>query len=213
MNPSGVGLGLNVAHNLVELLSPGREQEIRVTSIPNQGLIFTFFLENKEISLEKGLNHLIACEITDEEISQSKLPSVIEDSETPCFCSKVLIVDDNLFNIMALETILDFLKIKWDSAYSGFDAIEKLLDRQRNTCCQECKQFLVTFMDQEMPQMSEADTMREIKRLQVNIRLIGWIAHKAKEEVDKFLASGLGLCIYKPVSIAMTKDTLEGSLN
>ncbi|RZJ50362.1 MAG: response regulator [Chryseobacterium sp.] len=56
--------------------------------------------------------------------------------------------------------------------------------------------------------------MREIKRLQSEklipeIKIIGCTAHKGKEEVDKFLASGLDHCIYKPVSIVMIKDTLK----
>jgi len=49
INPAGVGLGLNIAYNLAELLGPAGHNEIKVTSIPNQGSTFSFIVENKEI--------------------------------------------------------------------------------------------------------------------------------------------------------------------
>jgi len=74
MNPTGVGLGLNIASNLKELLASEREQGIRVTSVPNQGSIFTFFLENKEMDheetpKEKGLSH---SRVSDEYVEEPK---------------------------------------------------------------------------------------------------------------------------------------------
>jgi len=79
--------------------------------------------------------------------------------------SKILIVDDNPFNIMALETILESLEVKCDSVKSGSVALEKLRNCQTNQCRnKECKAYSVVFMDQEMPEMSGADTVREIRR-------------------------------------------------
>ncbi len=116
---------------------------------------------------------------------------------------------------MAFETILRNLEIKCDSVYSGKAAIQKLLDRK--TCAsRDCKSYSVVFMDQEMPEMSGSETMTEIKRLQKEslvpdgIKFIGCTAHKAKEEVDRFLESGLDSCIHKPISIKMIKETLKG---
>ena len=237
MNPTGVGLGLNIASNLTELLAPQEQPGIRVVSVPNQGSTFSFLLENKDkIEHDYDVNNK-SCEIADElvEIIQPKsfeklktLPSstsVVEKQESQseffvnaCSCPKVLIVDDNSFNTMALETILNSLEIKCESVYNGSDCIKKLLGHQGNTCgSKECQAYSVVFMDQEMPEMSGADTVREIRRLQSEsmvseMKVIGCTAHKVKEEVDRFLASGLDLCIYKPVSIALIKETLKGSL-
>jgi hypothetical protein len=36
-----------------------------------------------------------------------------------CMCSKVLIADDEQFNVTVLEGLLDFYDIKCDSAYNG----------------------------------------------------------------------------------------------
>jgi len=47
MNPSGVGLGLNIAYKLVQFLAPINHQNIQVISIPNKGLTLSFILESK----------------------------------------------------------------------------------------------------------------------------------------------------------------------
>jgi len=52
LNPSGVGLGLNIAYNLAELLGPKENNKIEVTSIPNYGSVFSFIIENKEVGLQ-----------------------------------------------------------------------------------------------------------------------------------------------------------------
>ncbi len=51
INPAGVGLGLNIAYNLAELLGPKNHNEIQVRSVPNQGSTFSFVIENKEAGL------------------------------------------------------------------------------------------------------------------------------------------------------------------
>jgi len=230
MNPHGVGLGLNIASNLVQLLAPEGHKKINIISTPGQGSSFAFVLENKLLqhSLFDATEELISIlqpkifekikTLSSLHSLSSKTGSTESSSQSimdPCSCSKVLIVDDNPFNTMALETILRSIKIKCDSVYSGFCALEKLLSRKINSCGDNCKPYSVIFIDQEMPGMSGADTVKEIKKLQgedkvsLGMRIIGCTTHKVKEEVDRFLASGLEACIFKPVSIAMIKDTLK----
>jgi len=230
MNPHGVGLGLNVASNLVQLLSPKGQEKIDVISLPGHGSTFSFVLEDKSLEL-KEIASLDRSDST-EEMSFVAQPKIFEKTHTLksllirsiksfqavkdlCSCPKVLIVDDNPFNTMALETILRSLQIKCDSVYSGPCALQKLLSRRTNPCCENCEPYSAIFMDQEMPGMNGADTVREIKKLQEEsklsseMRIIGCTAHKAKEEVHRFLASGLETCIFKPVSIGIIKHTLK----
>ena len=235
MNPHGVGLGLNIASNLVQLLAPQSHKEINVVSTPEQGSTFTFVLENKLDNLERS-DHHNSYEVA-EEPSFFAQPRVFQKKQivtsSPCSssskiekfgpeflvnlcsCPKVLIVDDNPFNILALETILRSLQIKFDSVFNGKSALQKLLSHKNKTCGKDCKSYSVVFMDQEMPEMSGAETVREIKKLQgqnmvsSDIRIIGCTAHKGKEEIERFLAVGLENCIFKPVSITMIKDALK----
>jgi len=235
----GAGLGLNITSHLVELLAPKGHKNLIINSVQNEGSIFSFILEDKENTLPEkddgggssdsdGVAEELADAIHPSRIqtfaSSNSLPLATRKSESdtfiirnPCSCPKVLIVDDNPFNIMALETILNSLEIKSDSVYSGSAALKKLVESQAKNCGhKDCKQYSVIFMDQEMPEMNGADTVREIRRLQkeekisAGIRIIGCTAHKAKEEVDRFFAAGLESCIFKPVSIVMVRDILKG---
>jgi len=238
MNPTGVGLGLNITSNLVNLLAPKGQKGIKVLSEPGQGSVFTFVLENQEnvsvIELptqkEEKLNNSDSCDITHElhepmkpiVTPLQKIGSFVQSAEKSeaeilfkkCSCPKILIVDDNPFNTMAFETILGSLEIHCHTVYRGSACLRNLLDRQSKVCGESCKPYAVIFMDQEMPEMTGSETVREIKRLQgegllPEMRLIGCTAHKSKEEVEKFMNAGLDQCIHKPISTVMIKDILK----
>jgi len=75
----------------------------------------------------------------------------------------------------------------------------------------ELYSILSDIYDQEMPEMTGTETVREIRKLQnkrvlPGMRLIGRRAHKLKEEVDRFLGAGLEQCIHKPISKIMIHD-------
>ena len=226
MNPSGVGLGLNITHNLVQLLAPKDHQNISVVSALNQGSAFSFIIENKNKipiqlkELEDQRNDSNdSFKIPDESPVNIK-PILFQKLLSPktslqkCLCPQILIVDDNPFNTMAFETLLGSLDIQCASAYNGSSTLETLLQYESKKCCKDCKLYSIVFMDQEMPGMSGADTVREIRRLQKekelsqNLRIIGCTAHKSKEEVEKFLDAGLDKCIHKPISLTMVKSVL-----
>jgi len=237
MNPSGVGLGLNIACNLASLLGPQRRKGIMVESAPQKGSTFSFIIENKSselqngsienktsledpllipIDLEVGLESpLDVTPLTRWTLQTTKMHSQPNQSpKAMCECPRVLIVDDNLFNIMAYEVILKPLGIKSDSAYNGKSALEKLLERTKSPCGCNCKFYEMIFMDKEMPEMNGTEAVREIRRLQTlntlpDVKIIGCTAHKDKEEVDEFLESGIDQCIHKPISKTMIQDLLS----
>jgi len=241
MNPTGAGLGLNIAYNLALLLGPKDHHGIEVRSVPGQGSTFTFILENRQdvIVDPEGLikNQENSCEVADESprfmksLFFAKLQTSISGSSysmipileknhsqsSSCSCPKILIVDDNPFNTMAFETILDSLNLKCDSVYSGSSCIKSLRNRQAKVCGDDCKQYGVIFMDQEMPEMNGTETVNQIKKLQEEnllsqgIKIVGCTAHKSKEEIDRFMEAGLDQCIHKPISAGMIKDTLKGT--
>jgi len=246
LNPNGVGLGLKITYNLAKLLAPRAHSAIGVTSIPGQGSVFSIVLEDKErisTAIEE-CNFLDqskdSCDVSyeipsalpqtpfsklDQRNTMSNLSASIAEKPSelcllfnqPCSCPKVLIVDDNPFNTMAFETILNSLDVKCDFVYSGSACINNLLSRQGKVCGNNCQQYAVVFMDQEMPEMSGSETVKEIKKLQsenwmADMKIIGCTAHKSQEKVEEFIKEGLYKCIHKPISTVMIKDILKGIL-
>jgi len=245
MNPTGVGLGLNIAYNLALLLGPENRQGITVTSVLNRGSSFTFVIENKhhdqkdplELSIPKNSNETAAVELAGhaglkssprmQRISSgtsNSIAPIVEKCDSPivlesnqCTCPKVLVVDDNPFNTMACEVIFGSLEIKCDCVYNGSACIKSLLNREGKLCGENCRQYEVVLMDQEMPEMSGSETVKEVRRLQnqgllfEEIKIIGCTAHRSDEEVEKFMEAGIDQCIHKPLSAAMIKDILNKS--
>ena len=79
----------------------------------------------------------------------------VKMSEKP----KVLIVDDRMENLVALETLLGSLDVEFIRAHSGNDALEKTLDHD----------FAIALVDVQMPGLDGFETvrlMRDVKRTQ-----------------------------------------------
>ena len=227
INPTGVGLGLNIAYNLAELLGPPENQGITVSSTPNLGSSFSFYLENRCTGLA-----IAPCYPKNEVDPKYKIPDEINNEtdgtidtkkqglftprlnkfrstlvlEAKCSCPKILIVDDDQFNVFAFEVILNSFDLKYDVAYTGKAAIEKLLNKRRYSCGLNCKSCKLIFMDHEMPFMNGSETVKEIKHLQSqnllqkDLAIIGCTAHNDSNEIDNFMASGLDDCLTKPIS-------------
>lgn len=74
----------------------------------------------------------------------------------------ILLVDDNEFNIYTLRKQLESLKIfvgKFDFAYNGKDAIDKVSEKK----CPFCKNnYCLIFMDLNMPVKDGFEATREI---------------------------------------------------
>jgi PleD family two-component response regulator len=59
-----------------------------------------------------------------------------------CPCRKVLIVDDEPFNLMPLEEILLQMHIKVDKAYDGEEAMQKIhLNQSKFLTCPDHKPY------------------------------------------------------------------------
>jgi len=135
------------------------------------------------------------------------------DSETSeCSCAKILVVDDNPFNIMAFETVLGSLNLKYDFVYDSKAAIERILQKQNNTCCGQS--YTVVFMDQEMPGMTGSEAVCELIKLQSedlvpSLKIIGCTAQCSPKEVGKFMESGLDMCIKKPITVLCLEKILK----
>jgi CheY-like chemotaxis protein len=74
----------------------------------------------------------------------------------------VLCVDDNIFNIVALQTVLEYdLKVTSEKALNGLEALNKVIEREEEIRNQPCtcgrpngnSNYRIIFMDCNMPIM------------------------------------------------------------
>ena len=87
-----------------------------------------------------------------------------------CKCSDradILVTDDNIFNLITLETILQStFKLKCDKALNGQEAINRVVERMKQTTClceRQRNNYKVIFMDCNMPVMDGFKATREIR--------------------------------------------------
>jgi signal transduction histidine kinase/CheY-like chemotaxis protein len=135
-----------------------------------------------------------------------------------CRCNKILVVDDDCFNILAVQAILKQLKISCDTAYNGEDAINRVIHRSQSTCSGACSSYKVILMDCAMPIMDGFEATKHLKGLMSadeipHIPIVGCTAFTAAEKVDYGLSVGMVEFIFKPLSKAKVEGVLEKYFN
>lgn len=151
-----------------------------------------------------------------EEIKISE-SSVNINSQVQC-CPKILLVDDNYFNIEVLQSLIEVqLSFECDSAFNGLEALNKVKDRYKKTCCSNYYSFI--FMDINMPIMDGYVSSSEIKSflkkeaLKINknakpiaTKIFAVTAQKEVVENEQNVFDGI---ILKPISIEGLRNILN----
>ena len=106
---------------------------------------------------------------------------------------KVLIVDDDVRNLFAMNTALERFGLNVVSAESGKEAIE-ILDKT--------KDIDIVLMDIMMPEMDGYETMREIRQVPEfrSLPILALTAKAMKGDREKCLDAGASDYIAKPVN-------------
>jgi CheY-like chemotaxis protein/anti-sigma regulatory factor (Ser/Thr protein kinase) len=146
-------------------------------------------------------------------ILNSKL-MMTTDNIPLCTCNIILEVDDDSFNVMAMEVILKKLNLRCDIAFNGQQAIDKILKRTNSPCSAECKNYAVVLMDFTMPIMDGYETTRRLKQCMKEgvipeIPIVGCTALTSRDQVDEGIECGMIECINKPVSKQVLSVTLS----
>ena len=135
--------------------------------------------------------------------------SIPNQQQQQCQCPKVLIVDDDAFNLTALELHLLKLGIPCDSAFNGLIALNKIFERQKQRCCQQCQQY----SDCNMPVLDGLETAKrlrdEIENQMIDpLNIICCTAFVQQSELDRALQAGMDSYCTKPVRLEVVRRKL-----
>ena len=136
---------------------------------------------------------------------------------TNCKCPKILIVDDDTFNLTALDQILSKLKYMCDWALNGKEAVEKIKARQVNRCGDACKQYKMMFLDCQMPILNGFETAALLKQMMNEreidrLRIVGCTAFIQEADEKRAREAGMDDFCTKPINIAAIKEKIKDNL-
>jgi len=173
-NIVGTGLGLSISKTFVEMMGGN----IMVDSEYEQGTVFMIMIP---VVLGKK-----------EEVKSNK--NLPEGQSLSAPDAKVLVVDDNEFNIKVAEGLISLFKISVHKAYSGKEAIDMV---QKND-------YDIVFMDHMMPEMDGVEATGIIRKLGGNYKhlpIIALTANAVQGAREMFLSNGFDGFISKPIDI------------
>lgn len=204
----GTGLGLSIAMNLVRLMGG----ELSVESEVGLGSTFQF-----ELTFEIGKN-------SDERIPTDNSPftdigylsmydtkpvlSVHAENlqtEGALSMTRILVVDDNVYNQIIIHELLGKLKCKVDVVNNGVEAIQKVMNDR----------YDLVLMDIQMPYMNGYETTRRI-RLEFDentLPIIGMSANVMDTQIEQGLEAGMNAYVTKPLDIEAFYQKIGELLN
>jgi signal transduction histidine kinase/ligand-binding sensor domain-containing protein/CheY-like chemotaxis protein len=188
---TGIGLGLAIARQLIELM----KGKIWLESQPNQGSTFHFTLpfqrredqKQPEITGKTGTEETGSKQEKDESEEKHRLMSQLSRLSHKV---RILVVEDNLINRKVAVKHIQSTKIPVDAVEDGTLAVEAV----------KKEKYDLILMDVQMPKMdglSATKTIRTELKMK-DIVIVAMTAHAMKEDKQECLDAGMNDYITKP---------------
>jgi PAS domain S-box-containing protein len=191
----GSGLGMNIAYNLVRLMSGA----ISVKSKKGEGSEFTVRLpQGKTGSAVLGKEQ--AENIQQFHLSNSSQIKKTQIAREYMPYGRVLVVDDVETNLYVARGLLSPYGLSSDSASSGFEAIDKIKAGNR---------YDIIFMDHMMPEMDGIETTRIIRSLNYTLPIVALTANAMAGQAELLMENGFDDFISKPIDIRQMNIVLN----
>jgi len=181
-NKVGTGLGLPICKSLVQMMGG----DIIVESKYGSGTKFIITLP-----IELG---------DEEKIQMHELEQMTQAISAPE--AKVLVTDDNEFNLRVSSGLMDTMDISAETADSGYKAIELIKKHD----------YDIVFMDHMMPEMDGVETVHKIRAMggkYLDLNIIALTANAIKGSREMFLENGFDGFISKPIDINELREILK----
>eukprot|EP00347_Sterkiella_histriomuscorum_P002987 403366034 len=139
--------------------------------------------------------------------------SNIQPQSLECPCPKILIADDDPFNVMALQGLIDQIHTgPIDKAFNGRDALSKF-EQNHKASKQNCnyhQAYKLVVLDNQMPFLRGIEVAKNIREIQNNSRqgakLVLLSGDDFSQQISLEIKEIFDYVIKKPVSMAILKS-------